>query len=243
MLSTTRYRRGDIVLVPFPFSDLSSTKKRPALVVSPNGFNKRTQDVVLVAITSQPSDSYVVALSEADYVDGELPLASFVKISKLFTMHPTLVLKKVCAVRPTRHWERRSIAVFTPHPELLPYPHAKQAYRIQHDTCQRLGGPVSISYSYGITSLSEQAASAQELLALQRGHWRVESANHYRRDISLGEDSSRIRTGHGPSNAAALNNLALTLLLSQRPDDTVPNAQTYYAGNRDEALQLLLNPG
>ncbi|MCY4595803.1 MAG: type II toxin-antitoxin system PemK/MazF family toxin [Bryobacterales bacterium] len=102
MLSTTRYRRGDIVLVPFPFSDLSSTKKRPALVVSPDGFNKRTQDVVLVAITSQPSDSYVVALSEADYVDGELPLASFVKISKLFTIHPTLVLKKVCAVRPTR---------------------------------------------------------------------------------------------------------------------------------------------
>ena len=102
---------------------------------------------------------------------------------------------------------------------------------------------MSISYSYGITSLSEQAASAQELLALQRGHWRVENANHYRRDVSLGGDSSRIRTGHGPSNAAALNNLALALLLSQRPDDTVPNAQTYYAGNRDEALQLLLNPG
>ena len=142
-----------------------------------------------------------------------------------------------------KHWERRSIEVFTPHPKLLPYPHAKQAYRIQHETCQRPGSPVSISYSYGITSLAEQAASAQDLLALQRGHWQVESANHYRRDVSLGEDASRIRTGHGPSNAAALNNLALALLLSQRPDDTVPNAQTYYAGNRDEALQLLLHPG
>lgn len=100
MLYATRSRRGDIVLVPIPFSDLSSTKKRPALVVSPDGFNKRTQDVVLVAITSQRSDRYVVALAEADYVDGELPLASFVKISKLFTMHPTLVLRKVCAIRP-----------------------------------------------------------------------------------------------------------------------------------------------
>ena len=38
-------------------------------------------------------------------------------------------------------------------------------------------------------------------------------------------------------------NTPLALLLSKRPDDTVPNAQTYYAGNRDEALQLLLNPG
>ena len=142
-----------------------------------------------------------------------------------------------------KSWERRSIAVFTPHPKLLPYPHARQAYRITHETCKRLGGPVSSSYSYGITSLSEQAASAQDLLALQRGHWQVESANHYRRDVSFGEDSSRIRTGHGPSNAAALNNLALALLLSQRPQDTVPEAQTYYAGNRDEALQLLLTPG
>ena len=102
---------------------------------------------------------------------------------------------------------------------------------------------MSISYRYGLTSLSEKAASAQQLLALQRGHWQVESANHYRRDVSLGEDRSRIRTGHGPSNSSALNNLALKLLLSQRPDDTVPNAQTYYAGNRDEALQLLLTPG
>ena len=86
MPSTTRYRRGDIVLVPFPFTDLSSTKKRPALV----------------AITSQPSDSHVVSLDEHDYVDGKLPRTSFVKVSKLFTTHPTLVLKKVCAIKPAR---------------------------------------------------------------------------------------------------------------------------------------------
>ena len=66
MPSTTRYRRGDIVLVPFPFTDLSSTKKRPALVVSPDRFNAHAQDVVLVAITSQPADSHVVALDEHD---------------------------------------------------------------------------------------------------------------------------------------------------------------------------------
>ena len=99
MLSTTDYRRGDIVLVPFPFTDLSSTKKRPALVVSPDSFNEHAQDVVLVAITSQPSDSHVVALDEHDYVDGKLPLTSFVKVPKLFTTHPTLVLKKICAIK------------------------------------------------------------------------------------------------------------------------------------------------
>ena len=106
MPSTTRYRRGDIVLGSLshfhPFTDLSSTKKRPALVVSPDSFNDHAHDVVLVAIASQPSDRHVVALDEDDYVDGRLPLVSFVKVSKLFTTHPTLVLKKVCTIKPAR---------------------------------------------------------------------------------------------------------------------------------------------
>ena len=60
------------------------------------------RSVVLVAITSQPSDSHVVSLDEHDDVDGKLPRTSFVKVSKLFTTHPTLVLKKVCAIKPAR---------------------------------------------------------------------------------------------------------------------------------------------
>ncbi len=76
---------------------------------------------------------------------------------------------------------------------------------------------------------------------LQRGHWRVESANHYRRDKVFGEAASRVRTGPGPANNAALNNLALALLLSQPQFETVPEAQIYSAGNRAKALQLRLS--
>ena len=137
--------------------------------------------------------------------------------------------------------EKRSSQVFTPHPQLLPFPHAQQAYRITHERCARRGGAVKRSYSYGITSLPPAAASARELLVLQRGHWRVESANHYRRDKVFGEAASRVRTGPGPANNAALNNLALALLLSQPQFETVPEAQIYSAGNRAKALQLRLS--
>ncbi|MPZ21633.1 MAG: hypothetical protein GEV06_27645 [Luteitalea sp.] len=96
MPSTTRYKRGDIVLVPFPFTDLSSSKRRPALVVSPNAFNDQMQDIVLVAITSQVIDGNdVLTIHEHDCVDGSLPKTSVVKPSKLFTIHSALVLKRI----------------------------------------------------------------------------------------------------------------------------------------------------
>lgn len=99
MPSTTRYRRGDIVLVSFPFTDLSSSKRRPALVISPDAFNEHGQDVVLVAITSKEPEDRAVPLERHDFVEGTLPKESFVKVAKIFTIHSTLVLKRVCVLR------------------------------------------------------------------------------------------------------------------------------------------------
>lgn len=53
MPSTTSYRFADVVLVPFPFTDQSTTKKRPAVVVSSSAYNEQRPDVILMAITSQ----------------------------------------------------------------------------------------------------------------------------------------------------------------------------------------------
>ena len=102
MPSTTRYRRGDIVLVSFPFTDLSSSKRRPALVVSPDLFNQAMQDVVLAAITSQGVEDGALTIEPSDCVDGILPKKSIVKPAKLFTMHTTLVLKKICTLGPEK---------------------------------------------------------------------------------------------------------------------------------------------
>jgi mRNA interferase MazF len=53
MPSTTSYKRGDVVLVPFPFTDLTAVKQRPALIISADVFNSTRDDVVVVAVTSQ----------------------------------------------------------------------------------------------------------------------------------------------------------------------------------------------
>jgi mRNA interferase MazF len=102
MPSTTRYRRGDIVLVAFPFTDLTSTKRRPALVVSPDSFNDQLEDLVLVALTSRVSESDSIQLDASDCVDGMLPKRSAVRVTKMFTMHSSLIVKKICAVKPDR---------------------------------------------------------------------------------------------------------------------------------------------
>lgn len=102
MTSTTACKRGDIVLVPFPFTDLSSSKRRPALVVSPDDFNGQMQDLVVLAITSQLTAEGTVMIEPSDCVDGALPKTSVVKLAKVFTIHNSLIIKRLCALRPEK---------------------------------------------------------------------------------------------------------------------------------------------
>jgi mRNA interferase MazF len=100
MPSTTGYRRGDIVLVSFPFTDLTSTKRRPALVVSPDSFNELNEDLILAAVTSQVTTSpHSVPVAPSDCQDGSLPKESFVKLTKVFTISSALILKSICRLR------------------------------------------------------------------------------------------------------------------------------------------------
>ena len=74
MPSTMAYRQGDIVLVSFPFTDLTSSKRRPALVLSPDSFNAAGEDLVLAAVTSHITDDpHAVRLWRGDLAEGGLP--------------------------------------------------------------------------------------------------------------------------------------------------------------------------
>ncbi len=74
--------KGDVVVLPFPFSDLSQAKRRPALVVAEVGGS----ELLPCQITSQPvRDRYAVALSEADFQSGSLKKQSNVRPNRVFT--------------------------------------------------------------------------------------------------------------------------------------------------------------
>lgn len=94
------YRQGDIVLVYFPFTDLSSSKRRPALVISPGSFNAAGEDLVLAAVTSHiTDDANAVHLWRGDFAEGRLPKPSMVKVTKLFTMHSSLIANRIGSLR------------------------------------------------------------------------------------------------------------------------------------------------
>ena len=90
----------DIVLVPFPYSDLSSSKRRPVLVVSNDDYNRQFHDIVVCVITSNlRKDAYSIELNKDDLDVGILPERSVVKAHKLFTIHQDKVLKKFSVVK------------------------------------------------------------------------------------------------------------------------------------------------
>lgn len=88
------YEQGDIILVPFPFTNLKKQKVRPALVVSKR--NAPHSDLVICGITSQndPKQSQVTLHAE-DFVDKDLPLQSYVRTRKLVSLHQSIAIKRI----------------------------------------------------------------------------------------------------------------------------------------------------
>jgi mRNA interferase MazF len=84
--------------VPFPFTDLSSAKQRPALVVSSDVLNARSDDVLVAAISSQIPVELAVEefmIPQSDLAACGLPKPSVVRLAKLAALHRQLVIKRI----------------------------------------------------------------------------------------------------------------------------------------------------
>ena len=84
-----RFVKGDIVVVPFPFSDLTQAKRRPALVIT----TLKGDDIILCQITSQMvSDTYAIPLQENDFASGSLKQLSNIRPNRIFTADSNIIL-------------------------------------------------------------------------------------------------------------------------------------------------------
>ena len=89
-----KVKQRDIILIKFPFSDLSDAKVRPALVISNNQYNKDKLDCVVLAMTSNLSQSeYKVIVESKDLDSGSLPAKSAVRVDKPFSVSQSKILK------------------------------------------------------------------------------------------------------------------------------------------------------
>ncbi len=87
--------QGDIVLIPIPFTDLSSLKRRPVIVISNNICNRASLDIIVVAMTSNPATvPYSIRISSADLVEGALNRSGTVRVDKIYTLAQSIVVKK-----------------------------------------------------------------------------------------------------------------------------------------------------
>ncbi len=89
-----------------------------------------------------------------------------------------------------------------------------------------------------MSSLPADVADAQRLLALVRGHWQIENGLHYVKDVTLGEDRSLIRKGHGPNVMAILRDTVVSVL-HRAGWRTIAERLRCYSGDAHAALALL----
>ena len=95
---TVTFDAFDVVVVPFPFTDRTTTKRRPALVLSDAGnFNKQVGQSVLAMITSAVNSDWPLDVDITDLDSAGLPSASVVRM-KLFTLDDQLVIRKAGAL-------------------------------------------------------------------------------------------------------------------------------------------------
>lgn len=111
--------------------------------------------------------------------------------------------------------EKRSIRLTTILTKTQPWKGLKQGFELTRERTTK--GQTTVEVVHGITSLSRERADAQRLLELSRWHWGIENGSHYRRDVTLGEDQSRVRKGSAPQILAGLRNSIIHLVKDVAP--------------------------
>ena len=89
-------KQKDVVLLPYPFTDLKGKKVRPALIVSNDFVNNKSKDCIMLPLTSVIKDEhYSIVINQDDLNSGQLIKPSRIKIDKIFTVEKRLIVMKI----------------------------------------------------------------------------------------------------------------------------------------------------
>jgi len=95
------YDQREIVLVPFPYSDLTASKQRPALIIS-NSLVNKSEDRICCLITSNSINEGIL-IENKNFESGKLPFKSWVKVNRIFTVNEKIIRRKLCIINKDFH--------------------------------------------------------------------------------------------------------------------------------------------
>jgi predicted transposase YbfD/YdcC len=135
--------------------------------------------------------------------------------------------------------EKRTIWTSTALNDYLDWPGVQQVFRLERLIWHEKQHGYTRQVIYGLTSLSPEQASPKKLIHLLRSYWGIESGLHYRRDVTLHEDETRLTLGQAGHNLAIFNNLTISLCL-RNGFNNLAKARRFFCAKPAEALKLIL---
>ena len=228
-------------------------RKENEIVVAPKILQQVNLSGAIVigdAMHAQRQASAQIVEAGGDYVwtvKGNQPRTEWA-IEKLF-VHEVCNLKKGAPLSKQcrRTWkvhkghgriEKRTILVSTELNDYLDWPYVGQVFRLEREVWHEKYQGRTRQVVYGLTSLAPDKASPEKLLRLTRQYWGIENGLHYRRDVTLHEDGTRLTVGNSGHSMAILNNLTIGLCLNHGFDN-LAKARRLFAAKPDLALELL----
>lgn len=118
------------------------------------------------------------------------------------------------------------------------WPHLAQVFQVVRRVTNPHTAVTTEETRYGVTSLHRKQVTPTRLLQIVRAHWGIENRLHYRRDVTLHEDHSRVRLKHAPQVMAALNNFVLSLF-AWLGYENIPQARRHLDAHIEKGVALL----
>ena len=135
--------------------------------------------------------------------------------------------------------EQRTLTVSSQLKDFLDWPYLEQVFKLERCFIFTKTGEVQKQIVYGITSLMREEVTPKTLLQMTRSYWGIENGLHYRRDVTLHEDQTRMTRPMVARNLACLNNLVLGLLIGKKKYRYLPSARRFFAAYPAHALALI----